>query len=60
MKPSKPMTLNQFEKAWERAKYQLELEGFIMTAEDKEAVRKVWMGEMSREELVESLKEEGH
>jgi hypothetical protein len=46
----------QFKKSYERAKYQLELEGFVMTEEDEEDVRKVAMGEMSRKELIERLK----
>ncbi|WP_179298644.1 hypothetical protein [Evansella halocellulosilytica] len=48
----------RFEKLFEQAKWQLEVEGFKVTEEDKEAVRKVIMGEMSREQLIEQLKNE--
>ncbi len=44
-----------FEQIYNRAKYQLELEGFILTEEDKEVIRKVVMGDMSRQKLMEIL-----
>lgn len=56
MARGEPMTLEQFEKVWPQTKATMEIEGFIMTAEDKEVIRKVCMGEMSREEIIEDLK----
>ncbi|MFZ3580317.1 hypothetical protein [Virgibacillus sp. DJP39] len=55
MKRGEPISQEQFEKNWRQVKYQLELEGFNVTEEDQEAVRKVTMGEMPREQLVEDL-----
>lgn len=56
MARGEPMTLEQFEKSWKQTKATMEIEGFVMTPEDKEAIRKVCMGEMSREQLIEDLK----
>lgn len=50
------MREEEFEKSWESVKYDLELEGFTVTEEDKEVIRKVVLGEMSREQLIECLK----
>ncbi|HLU23450.1 MAG TPA: hypothetical protein VKZ77_13380 [Bacillaceae bacterium] len=52
------MSPETFEQVYKRAKYQLELEGFILTEEDKEVIRKVVMGDMSRQELLEILQNE--
>ncbi|HLU20987.1 MAG TPA: hypothetical protein VKZ77_00725 [Bacillaceae bacterium] len=49
------MSPETFEQIYNRAKYQLELEGFILTEEDKEVIRKVVMGDMSRQKLMEIL-----
>lgn len=56
MARGEPMTLEQFKKAWPQTKATMEIEGFVMTPEDKEAIRKVCMGEMSRDELIKQLK----
>lgn len=46
----------KLEKVWQQAKYQLELEGFTITAEDEKAIKSVVSGKMSREKLIEDLK----
>lgn len=52
-----PMTLEEFEKAFRQAKASMELEGFTITEKDRETIRKVCMGEMSHEELINDLKQ---
>ncbi|MGP4074218.1 antitoxin VbhA family protein [Piscibacillus sp. B03] len=53
----KKLSQEEFEQSFAHVKHQLEIEGFEVTEEDKEVIRKVAMGEMSREELIEQLKE---
>ncbi len=54
------MTLEdkKFEESWNKTRYQLELEGFMVTEEDKKDVQRVIQGQMSREQLIERLKKE--
>ncbi len=56
MTKDRPMTEEQFEKAWIQTKATMELEGFTMTKEDKETAKKVCLGKMTREELIKKLK----
>lgn len=51
------MSQEEFEKSWEDVKYQLELEGFKVTEKNRENVRKVMMGEMSRKDLIKKYKQ---
>ncbi|WP_159462030.1 antitoxin VbhA family protein [Salirhabdus sp. Marseille-P4669] len=48
----------KFEESWNKTRYQLELEGFTVTEEDKKDVQRVIQGQMSREQLIERLKKE--
>lgn len=50
------MNKEEFEKAFVGVKYQLEAEGFEVTEKNKENMRKVMMGEMTRRELIKSYK----
>ena len=46
----------RFNRLYEKVKFEMELEGFVFTAEDREVIRKVYLGEMTREELIEQTK----
>lgn len=48
---------DRLEEAFRKAKFELELEGFVFTEEDEQVVKAVARGEMTREELIERLKQ---
>ncbi|NIK13483.1 antitoxin VbhA family protein [Alkalibacillus almallahensis] len=50
----------ELEKAFQQAKHQLEIEGFALTEEDERNMKAVVTGEMSREKLIEQLKNNSH
>ncbi len=55
MKRGKPISKKQFEIHWKQIVYQLEIEGLKPNAEDKEAMRKVMMGEAPLSEISKGL-----
>jgi hypothetical protein len=46
----------RLEKAYQHAKHQLEVEGFIVTPEDEKDIKAVMSGKMTREHLIKKLK----
>ncbi|SET48703.1 hypothetical protein SAMN05421676_10572 [Salinibacillus kushneri] len=44
-------------KAYEQAKYQLEIEGFTLNEKDEKVMKAVASGQITREQLIEDLKQ---